>query len=191
MQKINTILTNTTTKTTTIQTLTKALTNPYTNNKQTNTTTIKKHSIYHPQLPYTLIKGELTTLIEDKTASASRPRQKILNEYKLTNDWIPNTVTNHKPNYNTNTHFSTKQLANVIPAFPNLFNTTKFIITKYLKINKQKPKIIILKGYYFINKLTLLLCGDIEPNPGPMPNILQTHPATHRKEPKHISFQTR
>jgi hypothetical protein len=37
---------------------------------------------------------------------------------------------------------------------------------------------------YFINKLTLLQCGDIEPNPGPMPNILRTHPATHKKRAK-------
>ena len=66
---------------------------------------------------------------------------------------------------------------------PNL-STTKIIITKYLKIYKQKQKIIQLQGYYFINKLTLLQCGDIEPNPGPMPNILQTHPASHRKRAK-------
>ena len=183
MKKITTILNNTSTKATTIQTLTKTLTNPY-KNKQTNNITIKKHSKYHPQLPYALTKRESTILIEDKTASASRPRQKRLNKYKLTNDLIPNTITIHITKDNTNTHFSTKQLANLIPALPNLCTTTKLITTKYLKINKQKQKIILLQGYYFINKLTLLVCGDIEPNPGPMPNILQTHPATHRKRAK-------
>ena len=45
----------------------------------------------------------------------------------------------------------------------------------------KNPKALHSHGYYFINKLELLKCGDIEPNPGPMPNILHTHPATHRK----------
>ena len=73
---------------------------------------------------------------------------------------------------------------NIIPALPNIFTTTKFIFTKYLKINKQKPKLLQLHGYYFINKLTLLQCGDIESNPGPMPDILRTHPAAHKKRAK-------
>ena len=30
----------------------------------------------------------------------------------------------------------------------------------------------------------LMLCGDIEPNPGPMPNILQNHPNTHKNRSK-------
>ena len=48
----------------------------------------------------------------------------------------------------------------------------------------KNPKIIHFHGYYFINKLELLKCGDIESNPGPMPNILHTHPAIHRKRAK-------
>ena len=78
-------------------------------------------------------------------------------------------------------HFSPKQIGKSIPAIPNLFTTTKFTIVIYLKINKNKPKMRHFNGYYFINKLELLKCGDIELNPGPMPNILSTHPATHKK----------
>lgn len=29
--------------------------------------------------------------------------------------------------------------------------------------------------------LLLLQCGDIHPNPGPMPNLIQKHPTTHKK----------
>ena len=29
--------------------------------------------------------------------------------------------------------------------------------------------------------LLLLLCGDIHPNPGPMPNLIHTHPSTHKR----------
>ena len=66
----------------------------------------------------------------------------------------------------------------------DIFTTTKFILTKYLKINKQKPKILQLHGYYFINKLILLQRGDIEPKPRPMLDILRTYPATHKKKVK-------
>ena len=45
----------------------------------------------------------------------------------------------------------------------------------------KKPKTLYLNGYYFINKSELLKCGDIELNSGPMPNLLHTHPATHKK----------
>ena len=48
----------------------------------------------------------------------------------------------------------------------------------------KKPKIYYSAGYYFINRLELIKCGDIETNPGPMPNVLRTHPATHKKRAK-------
>ena len=72
-------------------------------------------------------------------------------------------------------NFSPKQIDNIIPAMPNLFITTKFTITIYLKTNMKNPIILHSHGYYFINKLELLKCGHIESNPGPMPNILYTH----------------
>ena len=79
------------------------------------------------------------------------------------------------------THFSPKQVEIIIPAIPNLFTTTKFTIIIYIKTNMEHLKIHYFNGYYFINKLELLKCGDIELNPGPMPNILHTHPTTHKK----------
>ena len=45
----------------------------------------------------------------------------------------------------------------------------------------ENPKTLHFHGYYFLNKLILLKCGDIEPNPGTMPNILHTHHATYIK----------
>ena len=72
------------------------------------------------------------------------------------------------------------QIMNFIPAIPNLLTTTKFATIIYHKINMKNPKTLNFRGYYFINILKLLKCGDIELNPGPMPNILHTHPATHK-----------
>ena len=119
-----------------------------------------------------------------KTGSASRPRDINRNKYHSTNKWALRRITNHAPKNNANTHFFTKQLTNKIPALPNLFTTYKFSLTKYLKLNKRKPKTIQTQGYYFINELALLQCGDIESNPGPMPDILRTHPAIHKKRAK-------
>ena len=122
--------------------------------------------------------------LQPKTASAYRPRHKDKNNYQITYNWAPRKTTNHTSKNNTNTYFTTQPLTFKIHALPNLYSTTKFTFTKYLKLNKQKPKIIQTHGYYFINKLTLLQCGDIEPNPGPMPNILRTHPTAHKKRAK-------
>jgi hypothetical protein len=179
IKKINTIPKNTLIKKhikTKIKPLTKQI-------KSINITIKKTYKIPSTNA-YTPGRGGLITITNNKTASASRPRHKTKNKYQFTNNWTPNTITNHIPIDNTNTHFSTKQLANIIPALPNLFTTTKFILNKYQKINKRKPTILQLHGYYFIKKLTLLQCGDIELNPGPMLDILRTHPTTHKKRAK-------
>ena len=118
---------------------------------------------------------------KNATASAYQPRHKSNNTYQFINNWKPNSITSHKYINKIKSHFSPKQIENIIPAIPNLFTTTKFKITIYLKTNMKNPKTVHSHGYYFINKLELLKCGDIEPNPGPMPNILHTHPATHKK----------
>jgi hypothetical protein len=114
-------------------------------------------------------------------ASAYRPRHTNNNKYHFINNWKPNTIRSQRSINNTKPHFSRIQIKNTIPAIPNLFTTIKFTITIYLKINMKNPKIIHFHGYYLINKLELLKFGDIESNPGPMPNILHTHPATHKK----------
>jgi hypothetical protein len=188
IDKLNIILNNTSIKTQKTNIQTKTKTKPIfkhiKSNNHTNNTTINKHTKYHQQMHYTPKRKKLLTLINNKTDSASRPRHKIGNKYQFTNNLKSNTITNHIPKDNTNTYFSAKHPTNIIPALPNLFTTTKFLLIKYLKINKQKPKILLLQGYYFINKLTLLQCGDIEPNPGPMLDILRTHPATYKKRAK-------
>ena len=119
--------------------------------------------------------------LKHTTASVYRPRHTNNNIYHLIRNWKHNSATNHITTNNTQMNFSPKQVEKPIPAIPNLFTTTKFTIVIYLKINKKKPKILHSNGYYFINKIELLKCGDIELNPGPMPNILRTHPATHKK----------
>ncbi len=37
-------------------------------------------------------------------------------------------------------------------------------------------------------QLLLILCGDIETNPGPMPNLLQTHPSTHKNKVQNVHY---
>jgi hypothetical protein len=39
-------------------------------------------------------------------------------------------------------------------------------------------------SYTYRNKISLLLSGDIETNPGPIMNILQNHPQTHHDKHK-------
>ena len=61
---------------------------------------------------------------------------------------------------------------------------TEYIIkTKYLKVTYLNQN---TKNYYysFDKALILLKSGDIETNPGPMPNILETHPPPHRRRYK-------
>ena len=58
----------------------------------------------------------------------------------------------------------------------------------YPQINHTYPR-------QFQPQLLLLQCGDIHPNPGPMPDILKTHPTTHKRRqlmyfiPSTIKFQ--
>jgi hypothetical protein len=113
-------------------------------------------------------------------ASAYWPRH-TNNTYHLINNWKPNAITNLLPINNVTSHFSPELVEKTTPAMPNLFTTTKFIFLKYLKINMRKPKTLQFYGYYFIDILDLLKCGDIEPNPGPMLDILRTHPITHKR----------
>ena len=117
----------------------------------------------------------------NNTASTYRPRQQLNNNYEHIQNWYLSKTTKHTNETTTHPHYLPIQIENTTHARPNLFTTTRFTLTKYYKINKRKPKSITQHGYYFINKLELLQCGDIEPNPGPMPNILQTHPPTHRQ----------
>ena len=137
-----------------------------------------RHNTYQskvkPHLKYQLYPN-------NKMASAYQPRQTNNNTYHLINSWRPNSITSQILGNHEKSHFSPTQVEHVIPALPNLFTTTKLIIVLCIKTNMKKPKTIYFTSYYFINKLELLKCGDIELNPGPMPNILHTHPAPHKK----------
>ena len=155
----------------------------------------KPHPIlkHHPQPNYQLNfnpHAKYKHNPKNSTGSAYRPRHTNKNTYHLITNWKPNSITNQIPINNSILHSSPKQAENTIPTIPNLFTTTKPTIVIYLKTNKKKSKVLHFNGYYFINKLELLKCGDIELNPGPMPNILHTHPATHKKEPRYNLFQT-
>ena len=80
------------------------------------------------------------------------------------------------------THYFPKYIQKLIHALPNLFTTSTNILIKYYKLNKINPRTKQHQGYYFINKLTLLQCEDIETNPGPMLDVLRTHSTTHRQK---------
>jgi len=97
-----------------------------------------------------------------------------------------NTTTNPLYKFQENSHYFPTNKKPTNPAFPNLNTTNKNIQTKYHKKINNKPNKLnqINKEYNFFNKLALLQCGDIEPNPGPMPDILNTHPTTHRRVAK-------
>jgi hypothetical protein len=45
----------------------------------------------------------------------------------------------------------------------------------------QTPQLSITTNHHIQRTLLLLLCGDIHPNPGPMPNLLHPHPPAHKK----------
>jgi len=86
MKKINIILNKNPTKIqiTKIQTLTKTKT--LTNHDKSNNQTKKNYTKHHQRMLYTPTKERLTTLMSNQTASASRPRHKTLNKYKIANN---------------------------------------------------------------------------------------------------------
>ena len=159
---------------------------PYRLHHTTNNLTQNNHSNHktHPNFQHHIKLTHQSKFTSHSThkphptrisASAYRPRHTYYNTYHLIENWKPNFATNPIPMNHTKTHFSPKHVVIIILAIPNLFTTTTFTITIYTKTNMKHPKIHYFNGYYFINKLELLKCGDVELNPGPMPNILHTH----------------
>ena len=118
---------------------------------------------------------------KNNMVSAHRPRHTHNNTYHLINNWKHHSITNSLPLHNETPHFSPILVEPITPAMPNLFTTSKFTFMQYLKIYMRKPKTLQFSGYYFIDTLNLLKCGDIELNPGPMLDILRTHPTTHKQ----------
>lgn len=107
----------------------------------------------------------------------------------------PQPLQNHKNTKITSPHTTNHTpliiLQNIYPknstrltkeqAIPNLFSHTIIHLHSYTKIHLRKPTLSYYKGYFIPNSLFLLTCGDIEANPGPMPNTLHTHPTAHRR----------
>ena len=119
-----------------------------------------------------------------QTASAYRPRHKIKTQrylYPEIFNHAYNTVTKPIHNHTKHIHYLPKYTQKAIHALPNLFTTSKYTLIKYYKLSKRNPKVKNYHGYHFINKLALLKCGDIESNPGPMPNMLHKHPTIHKR----------
>ena len=137
------------------------------------------HPHPHPRLKFPL-PSQTQSSSTKSMASAYRPRHIYYSIYHTINNMKPNSVTNYIPPTQKTPHFFIYRVQLLIHAIPNLFTTTNFLLVIYIKINMHKPKTLYFKGYYFINKLALLQCGDIELNPGPMPNILSTHPHIHK-----------
>ena len=67
-------------------------------------------------------------------------------------------------------------LLSITPS-PQLYKTIKTWPTYQIQINK-------IYYYYSTDKSLLLKSGDIETNPGAMPNKLETHPPPHRQRYK-------
>ena len=69
----------------------------------------------------------------------------------------------------------------------NLNNIGSFYYITHIHLKTPKRKFI---QYHTWNNTTLiLLCEDIHPNPGPMPDLLNTHPNDHKRRQKHISYR--
>lgn len=81
-------------------------------------------------------------------------------------------------------HFWIKMHTKPTPSMPNLFATFIIAIKTYKKTHLKIPQSLILKGFFIPNILYFVTRGDIELNPGPMPDILRNHPSPHKKRNK-------
>ncbi len=105
----------------------------------------------------------------------SKPMNKIIQKYKINTYYTcvkynkENTYVIIKNKNNNNKYYYNKSHSNHT-LYNNYTNTTP---PKNCKQNKTTPL-----------HLLLLLCGDIETNPGPMPYILKTHPPPHKNRCK-------
>ena len=118
----------------------------------------------------------------------TRNPNKIINKHSLKLNFT-HQHTNTKHN-TLHTHRYILHTCTLLDPFPPYTNQPKLTIQTH---NKKSQLNITTKHH---NKKHLLLqCGDIHPNPGPMPNMLQKHPPAHRRQqntyflPSTIKFQ--
>ena len=83
------------------------------------------------------------------------------------------------------------------PKYSSTMNTILHIARPkpVIQIPNKKTLLIIILKHHTQHNLLILQCGDIHPNLGPMPNLLQTHPTAHKRRqntyflPSTIKFQ--
>jgi outer membrane protein OmpA-like peptidoglycan-associated protein len=76
-----------------------------------------------------------------------------------------------------------KNITKASPTNKDLHTNTKKNTKKHLE-NTHKPRQPKRNNKPKHYKIIILLSGDIETNPGPMPNILKRHPTSHKKNAK-------
>lgn len=92
-----------------------------------------------------------------------------------------NHTTSQKPNKPNAKNIPKKiKISQKLLTKQNKYKNTKAKRNK--KINYRTKNPLITPHSPHIN--LLILCGDIETNPGPMPNILKNHPSTHKRKAK-------
>jgi len=121
---------------------------------------------------------------EHNRTSIHRPYHKLIHTVNTpyhTYYWNSSKITKTLYQHKKHPYYSTKYTNTKIHALLKLLTTNKNRLTKHYKTHRKKPKSTHYEGYHFINKQALLQCGDIESNPGPMPDLLLRHPPTHRR----------
>ena len=143
-------------------------------NNKTNNTHSNKHTKY-------LIRHHK----KHQTASAYWSRHQIKRSRKYLGynifTYTYNTITNPIHIHTKSIYYLPTYAPKPRQTLPNIFTTNKYILVKYYKISKKNLKVKQYHGYHVINLLALLKCGDIEPNPGRMPNMLHKHPTIHKR----------
>jgi hypothetical protein len=155
------------------------------------------HKIHKATPPYTGNKNKHLRIIHKNIPRINN----ISNKTQKYNKNTPHGPTNHKtyaiiPPYKNiykETNTSSKDHIKNIKKYNNplyQYNNTHESPKPSKKTNNQKNIInrnnnTDIPNYVKTHTLNLLLlCGDIETNPGPMPDILKTHPPSHKRRNK-------
>ena len=91
--------------------------------------------------------------------------------------------TNHTlthPKQSSYTSYTPKHIPNMHKP-SNLLTPHKNHTKNITPLLNQKPQSNIAIKHHTQQLLLILQCGDIHPNPGPMPDLLKTHPTDHKK----------
>ena len=131
------------------------------------------------------------TLIHTQTPKNIKTKNH--NKYKISLTPNDQKTKNNNNNNNNNKLKQNRKCKTTYNSLPqqcpnkNPNQITKITSKQQTKTYKKQP--LLFTSYTFHSQLLLLLSGDIETNPGPMPNILQTHPPTHRNRCKNYFIE--